>query len=58
MSERTAGAQGVRVSPEGRMTEQDAETFRVLLERLEQSLEADRAVSPARGTVGAAGSDG
>ncbi|WP_153882750.1 hypothetical protein [Streptomyces sp. CB01881] len=42
MNEGTTETRGVRVLPEGRMTEQDTERFRVLLARLESSLVADR----------------
>ncbi|MFE6054035.1 hypothetical protein ACFQ6N_25060 [Kitasatospora sp. NPDC056446] len=40
MDERTAERPGT--APEGRMTEQDTERFRLLLARLEHSLVADR----------------
>ncbi|MFJ9693867.1 hypothetical protein [Kitasatospora sp. NPDC101183] len=36
-------------APEGRMTEQDTERFRLLLTRLEESLAADRAAAALEG---------
>ncbi|MFG3055245.1 hypothetical protein ACGFZP_30460 [Kitasatospora sp. NPDC048239] len=45
MNNGTTGVQGVRALPEGRMTEQDADRFRLLLTRLESSLAADRRVA-------------
>ncbi|MFJ9951747.1 hypothetical protein [Kitasatospora sp. NPDC091207] len=52
MNEGTVEEQGVRALPEGRMTEQDAEQFRVLLARLGDSLTADRrAAAEARSDV-------
>ncbi|MFE7560928.1 hypothetical protein [Kitasatospora sp. NPDC057500] len=53
MNEGTTGDRGVRVPVEGgRMTAEDADRFRVLLARLEDSLAADRRVPGAVGREG------
>ncbi|MEV6978567.1 hypothetical protein [Kitasatospora sp. NPDC093806] len=52
MNEGTTGEQGVRALAEGRMTAEDADRFRVLLARLEDSLEADRHTAGARVAAG------
>ncbi|MEV0535111.1 hypothetical protein [Kitasatospora sp. NPDC050463] len=50
MNEGTVEEQSGRAQPEGRMTEQDAERFRLLLARLGDSLTADRRAAAEAGS--------